>query len=104
MPMPKLSSELAEALAELDRSPQQGALRLRAAVLANRLAATVGDPFLADVAEAVASEPAPGATPALRASLAEQVNVARQLRRAGHAAGRQDVAPTQSPNIDGASA
>lgn len=104
MPMPNLTSELAAALTELDRSPQQGALRLRAAALANRLAATGRDPFAADVAESIASETAPGATPALRASLAEQVTIARQIRRAGQSAALPDSLATPSPNIDGASA
>ena len=79
--MDELSSELAALLVELDVSPHQGALRLRAAVVANRLASVRRDPFAADVAETLAEEVAPGATRALRAALAEQAALARQLRR-----------------------
>ena len=79
--MDELTTELGSLLLELERSPHQGALRLRAAVLANRISTLRRDPFLADVAEALAEEEAPGATRALRASLAEQASLARQVRR-----------------------
>lgn len=104
MPMPELSSELAAALTELDRSPQQGSLRLRAAALANRLAAACRDPFAADVAETIAAEVAPGGTPALRASLAEQASIARQLRRAGGPIASADASTPPSPDGQGVSA
>ena len=74
-------SELAALLADIDAAPSNGATRLRAAVIANRLAQQRGDPWLADVAETIAEEDVPGATRALRQSLREQAALAHRVRR-----------------------
>ncbi len=75
------ASALAALLERLDASPHAGALRLEAAVLANRLALSTRDLAFADVAEAVAEEHAPGATRALRQGLIEQATLAGTIRR-----------------------
>ncbi len=80
--METTSSELAELLTELESVPNAGASRLRAAAVANRLAQRGRDPWLADVAEALAEEDVPGATRSLREGLREQALLARRLRRA----------------------
>jgi hypothetical protein len=73
--------DLAEMLAAVDAAPASGAARLRAAVVANRLAQRTGDPWMADVAEALAEDEVPGATRALRDALREQSTLARTVRR-----------------------
>jgi hypothetical protein len=77
-----LAESLAESLRSVDHSPNAGAARLRAAVLANRLALASRDAFHADVAEALAAEVAPGATRSLVEALREQGELARTIRRA----------------------
>ena len=75
------ATALAALLERLDATPHAGALRLEAAVLANRLALSTRDLAFADVAEAVAEEHAPGATRALRQGLIEQSSLAASIRR-----------------------
>lgn len=75
------AAALAALLERLDATPHAGALRLEAAVLANRLALSTRDLAFADVAEAVAEEHAPGATRALREGLIEQSTLAASIRR-----------------------
>lgn len=75
-------TELADLLAEIEAVPNNGATRLRAAVIANRLAQSEGDPWMADVAEAIAEEDVPGATRSLRDSLREQAELSGRVRRA----------------------
>lgn len=81
-PLATGTAELADLLAEVEAAPAAGAARLRAAAVANRLAQRQRDPWLADVAEALAEEDVPGATRSLREGLREQSQLARQLRRA----------------------
>jgi hypothetical protein len=75
-------AELALLLQRLDRAPDEGSARLRAAVLANRLAALTRDIGYTDVAETVASDEAAGATRSLDLRLREQAHLAREIRRA----------------------
>ncbi|GDX80112.1 hypothetical protein LBMAG42_19230 [Deltaproteobacteria bacterium] len=75
------AAALAALLERLNASPHAGAVRLEAAVLANRLALSTRDLTFADVAEAVAEEHAPGATRALREGLIEQSILAASIRR-----------------------
>ncbi len=95
--MEATATELADLLADIEAAPNNGATRLRAAVIANRLALHGGDPWMADVAEAIAEEDVPGATRALRDSLREQADLSQRLRRtiaSGHRA--DEISPGQN--------
>ncbi|MBM4391547.1 MAG: hypothetical protein FJ090_10540 [Deltaproteobacteria bacterium] len=94
--MDATATELADLLAEVEAAPSSGAARLRAAVIANRLAQASADPWMADVAEAIAEEDVPGATRALRDSLHEQADLSQRLRRAMASGHRVDeISPGQ---------
>lgn len=80
--MDSTRAELALLLQRLETDPAEGSTRLRAVILANRLAATTRDLGYTDVAETVASDDVAGGTRNLDQRLREQAHFAREIRRA----------------------